>query len=295
MELINASEILYGVSARAGLTRDEVSGDLFKDLRGFMSKRLNEGWRFAKWPDAMRWEERRFLQPYIISNIYHVGDEVQGVEPDPLYYRAKGTVPALNPPPNATYWDVISSEMDAYIPYEQILTSGPFGTVFTVTELNPKTQQDPRAARPLSFWKSENGIQVPKGITGGLASVWVEFRTRSPRLYGDNWDATRAYTGTVQVYFTETPGGPGDFYDLELNTTAGQSPVTDPTKWQLVEIPRFLETWLVGSVYADYLEDDGQTEKSMAEIGQAREWLAQEKFILEAQEGQTERMEASTR
>jgi hypothetical protein len=296
METINASVILYGVGARAGLTRTEISGDIFKDLRDALSRRLDEAWKVAKWPELTRWEERWFLDAYQISKTYQTGKEVFNLD-DGLYYRAITTVPIVTIPPNPTYWiEVVASgvPMDAYIPYVQF-TQTDIGAVFAVTEDNPKTNFQTNA---LDFWKSENGIQVPHGQDGSVARVWLEYRIRAPRLYGEVFSASATYAATTlpdQMYYAATSGGVGDFYNCVTGTTPGDTPVSAPTKWAVVQIPRFMERFLIAAVYADYLEGDGQTEKAAAVSNQAREFLAEERFVIEAQEGQSERMEVKTR
>lgn len=296
METINASVILYGVGARAGLTRTEISGDIFKDLRDALSRRLDEAWKFAKWPELTRWEERWFGDIYVLSQIYQTGSVVYSPD-DGLYYRALSTVPTLTAPPNVTYWVEVHASgvpMDSYIPYVQF-TQTNIGAVFAVTEDDPKTNFQTDA---VSYWKSENGIQVPSGQDGSLGTVWLEYRTRAPRLYGEVFSSTATYAATTtpdQVYFAATAGGVGDFYNCVSGTTPGDTPVSAPTKWAVVEIPRFMERFLIAAVYSDYLEGDGQTEKAAAVSHQAIDYLAEERFVIEAQEGQSERMEVGTR
>lgn len=68
METISAEEILNGAGDRAGLRRDEIDGDLFKSLRGFLSRRLREGWRATKWPDLVRCEKRFFRRMWTATD-----------------------------------------------------------------------------------------------------------------------------------------------------------------------------------------------------------------------------------
>jgi hypothetical protein len=298
MELVSASEIFYGVGDRAGLGESEIAGDLFKTLRRFASKRLDEGWRYAMWPDLMRWDERFFRQFYDGTKTYAAGDIVYNSAVDEKYYRAIAPVLAFQTPPNATYWEEVAASgkpMDAYIPYEQIgVGLLPFGSVFAVTELDPRIQADPALARPLEFWRSEKGIEVPKGIQGTLTTVWVEYRLRSPKLFGAVYSGSATYTTVQQIYYTLASGASADFYNCISATTAGLNP-ENSSKWAIVQIPRFLEEWLVQSVYADYLKADGQDEKYMAELADAHEKLSQQRILLEAQEGQQERMIVQTR
>lgn len=62
-----------------------------------------------------------------------------------------------------------------------------------------------------------------------------------------------------QCYFN------GNFYQCKSATTAGESPLTAPAKWSLVQIPRDWRWVLTRLTYANLLEVDGQKDKAMTE------------------------------
>jgi len=63
----------------------------------------------------------------------------------------------------------------------------------------------------------------------------------------------------------------GDYYDCIVSTDSiGQSPLTDPTKWSKIQIPRDWRAVMAGLTYAHLLELDGQTDKASIEFNRAR-------------------------
>lgn len=291
MQTVHASRILAAVGARAGFGREEISGDLFADLRDFLSRRLDEGFEYTNWPELTRWEERWFRAAWDAGTVYAAGDEVFE-SGSGKYWRALGTTVAGENPSSSSDWEAVTSNFDCYVGYEQAGQTV-LGSVFRVTELNPKLYAG-ESARSLSFWLSDLGVQVTKGINGSLASVWVQFRIRTPELTGAVWDEDASYAAGEQVYFKDS-GAVGNFWNCVSDAAAGESPESAAAKWALVELPKFLERFLVAGVYADYLESDGQKEKAISEQGNAAQILEQKAFVLSAQEGQMEPMTVGTR
>ncbi len=107
--------------------------------------------------------------------------------------------------------------------------------------------------------QSENGGQFMEDVT----KVWVEFQARVPRLWGDVFSTTATYTAAVhQIYFTVTAGSAGNFYDCAVTTTAGQSPTTTAASWTIVDLPWWLQEYLIEKTYWHYLVSDGQHDKA---------------------------------
>lgn len=71
------------------------------------------------------------------------------------------------------------------------------------------------------------------------------------------------------VYFPPT----GNWYAPIQTTAAGESPVTHPQKWALVEIPAKFERFLVQQAYANLLPGEGQNDKRSMEENKATEIL----------------------
>lgn len=173
----------------------------------------------------------------------------------------------------------ILTEFDAYVGYTQTGQTA-IGEVFNVTNGNPRVT---RAASDLSFFLSENGVQVPNGP----AEVWLEFRIRRSELTGDVYSSTATYAAGQQVYFTTT-AGIGNFYDCATATSAGESPVSAAAKWTLVEIPYIFSQYLIWSAYADLLGSDGQADKVEQARGAADQYYQMEADKLYRQQRQTQ-------
>ena len=217
--------------------------------------------RAAQWAlletsyDADDWDE---------ATAYDIGDQVYDPETD-LFYQCRVTTTAGIEPTDEDYWAALVP-FDRYVAYEQEGETA-LGDVLKVTELNPKIYRSPK---PVTFSLSENGVQVLEE----LGWVWIEFRLRVPVLTGDVYDSDAAYAADDQVYYE------GDFYNCIEAATAGENPADVPEKWEKVELPLFLESYLVQAVFADYLEMEGQKEKAQAELGLAELALADEALLL---------------
>jgi hypothetical protein len=127
-----------------------------------------------------------------------------------------------------------------------------------------------------AHWRAtENGIQV----ISDLPFVWIEFRLPAPRLWGSKWSSTGAYLAGAQVYYS------GNMYDALQTTSAGQSPDSAPSKWELVEIPLRFKQALEAGASGDYLAttDDTQSDR-LRQLAEG--FLADEAMVLLGQEGQ---------
>lgn len=70
-----------------------------------------------------------------------------------------------------------------------------------------------------------------------------------------------------QVYFN------GHFWQCVAAASAGESPATHPEKWRRIQIPKRLRRVLSRLTYGHLLDIDGQKDKSLKELGDARELL----------------------
>lgn len=349
MEVVKAEKIIFGATGRAGVARNEVDGDLFLDLRDALSRRLREGWEFARWPELMRWEKRYFRPVWSAavtlpvaagsewyhpdSESYYVALQATSAEPsvdgevdtdwaellavqsaddwdetvaydagDKVFYPVTETFYVCHTattagivPTTAANWGAVP-ELDRYVEFEQELANGDLataiGTCFAATRKNPKTvgrHGGPAgygsAAGKLTFWRSEVGIQIDEMEPW----AWLEFRIRPPALDGELWDVSTAYEEGEFCYFD------GDFYECIEDAAANESPETHAAKWELKEIPLFLERFLVTALYADYLEMDGQKEKADAEEGRAYGELGRMQLVYFGQEEESPRAAVGAR
>jgi hypothetical protein len=222
---------------------------------------------------------------WLTATAFAVGDQVY-YQPTNLYYQchtahtSSGTLV-----PNATggyeRWGVLTP-FDRYVAYEQTGETK-IGDTFRVTQKNPDIFW---ADGDLDYSLSNNGVQVVDDV----AEVWLKFRTQCPVLKGDAFSSTATYTANLsQVYYRSTTAPesyPGNFYNCVTTTSAGESPETTAAKWSVVELPLFLERYLVQGAYADWLPGDGQNDKKMNEILMAERLISDQLFLLRAQQNQ---------
>ena len=219
-------------------------------------------------------EVEYYANDYDATLTYVVGDQVY--YPDTgAFYQMHTAAAAGTAPTNTAAWGVLT-EFLRYVAQEQVLAGGEeaqaIGDVLGVTKKDPRVH---RAPLPLAWTKTEAGVWVFEKVP----HVWIEHRRRAPELRGDTFEVGTAYAVGQQVYYE------GDFYECVEATSAGQTPESHAAKWELIEIPIFLERWLVQAGYADSLESEGQKEKAAAEMGEAYAALSEEMMVLGGQEG----------
>jgi len=57
----------------------------------------------------------------------------------------------------------------------------------------------------------------------------------------------------------------GDWYECVSDTTAGESPSTNPEKWRVMDIPSQFERFIVQAAYEKMLPGEGQTDRRRGE------------------------------
>jgi hypothetical protein len=212
---------------------------------------------------------------YSAATDYNVGDQVYYLG---SYYQMHTDAGAGNIPTNVTYWGVLTP----YVSAVSIDATGKtaIGTVLACWNLNPRSRQ---SAKELDWILTENGIEVRASNGTDPVSAWIQFRLPSNTLTGSLW-ASGVYTVGKQVQFSIN--GVSNFYKCVTLTTSLEDPSTTPAKWQLIEIPAFLERYLIQGAYADLLRSDGQLEKFKEENFLADELLADQSALLTGVSGQ---------
>lgn len=138
-----------------------------------------------------------------------------------------------------------------------------------------------------------------------VSPVFLEYRIKKPNLYGDAYSATQAYSIGSQIYFDTSsnsgsfqPGAgkqpAGNLYTCISATTAGQSPATNASLWQLVEIPYFCGEYLIRGALADFLRSEGQFEQANLAEADAEAIRQKEVERVLRDEGQVRRINAYT-
>lgn len=110
--------------------------------------------------------------------------------------------------------------------------------------------------------------------------IYIYYR-RAPYNYaGSEYSATAIYVAGQYIYFTSTTGastGTSDYYECLATTSAGQTPETHPTKWEIQPVPEMISQPLIWQTYGDWLIQDGQADKAVqaygiVEIKKNEEW-----------------------
>ena len=141
------------------------------------------------------------------------------------------------------------------------VTTDPIGSVESVWSSDP---EESTTAMEVPYRLTSDGVLVMTDAD----PVWVRFRLPSPRLRGDVYDATVAYAVGAQVYWG------GDFYDVVSVTTAGDTPATAATKFEVINIPEMFDAYLELGAAADFERSRRQMETAAYYERKAGEQLA---------------------
>lgn len=223
-------------------------------------------------------------EAYDSTATYVQGDQVYYSVTDRFYQLFAATSTGVLPT-DTSRWGVLT-EFDRYVAWAQTGRTA-FDQAFHAWDRDPRNFGE---ARELTAFLSEHGAQVLENV----AFCWLEFRRRVPTLKGDAYSATATYAADDQVYFS---GGSlrGNFYDCLAATAAGESPLTTPAKWSLVEIPFTFRGVLIHGAAADYARPDGNLSIADREERLAREAQEQAVTTFDAQAAHLHRTTVLTR
>lgn len=117
-----------------------------------------------------------------------------------------------------------------------------------------------------------------------FSGVSLNYRIRPNNYYGAAYNALTAYAVGAQFYYTNTAGY-GDYYVVNVATTAGQTPDTTPASFTAYTIPFVFYDYCIASVYADWLRVEGQFAKAQMQDEMAQDILDRESDRQERQMG----------
>jgi hypothetical protein len=155
--------------------------------------------------------------------------------------------------------------------------------------------------KEVSFKIYQDGATKKLIFLSNPETAWVEYKIEKPVVFGDAWSASVSYRVGAQAYFDSgsssgsiipVVGFPhsGNFYKCLINTNIGESPSTAPTKWQKVEIPYFMASYVPRAVHADWLRSEMQIELAGAAEQVAEYVLTEEIGKVTRTQGQTDRL-----
>lgn len=187
------------------------------------------------------------------------------------------------------YWPETLRVASAVVTSSGDIESAPLpsdaGEVLEVYNKNPRVTT---TAIPVSWYLYEDGTNRYVNLRKTDTPVYLEYRITRPLLVGDNFSTTATYASGDQVYFS------GQMYDANATTSAGESPTTTASKWDVVKIPYNFQQYLIRGAYADYLKAIGNNELAMAEDAAAESVLMLETDKLYRQQGQVRRLNMTT-
>jgi hypothetical protein len=250
MRLVNFSPLLYRWCQLAGLDRSVISSGTFTQFRDLVDGRLETIWKSEQWPDLQR------VTDYPGTS---VSTDANGIR-------------------TVTLTDDIAEVLSVYDQDPRVTTRARLLKYFLYTDTTGRYINMMEAADP----------------------IFVEWRITKPALFGDPYSATQAYSVGAQVYFDTSSNsgsylpGPGkapagNFYNCTTLTTAGQSPVTTPSSWEMVEVPYFAGEYLVRGALSDYLRSEGQFDQAAIAEADAEAARQREVDRILREEGQINR------
>ncbi len=286
-----ASQLAFGVSSP--------NASDAATLNTFINERLGQFWRLFWWPELMVLEQRKFRDTW--SGSVAAGTEVYYAPTQSYYLAIKGPTTVAPATLSGSSWVTNQSEWieahqwlesgsdwqtglevklgevlrnpsdDKFYACHTAHTAGgsfdatKFGVVRafrrsldyvkagfsdidsirSVTECNPETYEDP------------GDIQFTLGrdilVDGNAFAPWLHYRTTVPSFTGSIHDPDITYVSGDQVYWGT------DFYRALATTTALPS---DATKWLKLGFPFVFRNAVPRAAFADWLDAEGQPDKS---------------------------------
>lgn len=184
---------------------------------------------------------------------------------------------------------------DLLLPWQQTGEEA-IDAVFDVYQASPSSAFYPRQQ---GYLLTQDGIQMINGawatyINGVNQSsiygilpcnpVFLFYRKYAPTYTGDDYSATATYAVDDQVYFTDSSDR-GNYWKCVAATSAGESPSTTPSKWQVIPLYTVFLQYCIYRAYADWLTSDGQLDKADRASAMADRKLADSIEVQERQMG----------
>ena len=188
-------------------------------------------------------------------------------EVDGLYYMCH-TASTGNLPTDTSYFGVLTP-FQPYIAWEQTGESK-IGAVYNVFETDPRVYGNPTR---VVYEPSTDGIVIHPDSPN---VVFIHFRLRADSFVAALWDRTKAYAANDQRYYDNNDAASGDHYIANVTTVAGESPQTDPTKWDKVSFPRIFSEFCKLGAYGDVLGAQKQISKMVGFEKRVQEALDKE-------------------
>ena len=187
-----------------------------------------------------------------------------------------------------------ASPTSLLIPYDQ-LGEDFIDAVFQVWQQSPVGAGYPASQ---GFQLMPDGVQIigtnawvwngwlwtfPTWYTAGWP-LYLYYRKGCPSFTGTNYSAMATYAVDDQILFTSADTTI-NFWKCVVATTAGQSPDTTASSWQILQLPQFLFLAVTYKSAADYYRMSAQFEKAAQLDSQAQGYLDTQSDKMERQQG----------
>lgn len=157
--------------------------------------------------------------------------------------------------------------------------------------------------KEVQFRIYDNGTTRKIVFVNNPEDAWIEYKVKKPTIFGDPYKNDIVYRAGAQVFFdTESESGglapamgrgyKANFYNCISDTTPGTKPtsVGGATKWQKVEIPYFMGSYIPRAVYSDWLRSEMQIDLARMAEEEAEIALTEEISKITKLQGQSSRL-----
>ena len=217
---------------------------------------------------------------YSATQTYSVGNQVY-YQTTNLFYQCIASSTGVVPTTTAN-WGVLTP-FNPYVAWEQTGFTA-LGDIIRVMTDDPRVNT---AALDVEHTLSALGVECPSPAPN---VVWIEHRQRPTILNGDTFSATATYTVGQQIFWATD----GNLYNCIVNTTAGQSPLTTPSSWSVVQIPTIYEKYIICGAAADFLNMLEKPQRALAMQMFAEDALTDELDKLLRQQYQVRKTKVTT-
>jgi hypothetical protein len=272
-ETVTLSSVVSAVLRRLGKVPADADETFRLVLVEAIAGRLEQAWQYYRWPVLLAIEQRRYRDAWT-ATAYAAGAEVWHAA-TAAYYKANAITAGADVPGASTKWDALES-FYRYVAYEQTGQTA-IRVCLRAWETDPR--EDPEA-QEIEFAVAPEGIWF---AADACDEPWLEYQGRCPNLHAEAYSSAVAYGVGACVYYS------GEVYQVIVTTTAGDTPVSAPTKFSLSTIPRFMAAALKAGALADTRLGDNQDDKAAAREPKFEDLLEEEVFQFSKLQGQTGR------
>ena len=277
MLTVTAKSIIDSVFKRSGLDPDDATPADVEALLDYVADRYKAAREYYKWPQFMDTQERLFRPAWDAGETYAEDEEVYFEDDDTYYTCLAATSAGQSPETNPEKWEELT-EFRRIVDWEQDGEDA-FEVCTGAWDRDPQSDAE---ALPLPYSVRNDGIQF--GPEVDVTSVWLEIRIRPRKLTATIYDEAEAYADGDGVYFPELDG---NVYVANQATTAGQTPGTHASKWDLVPIADFLELAVKAGAQADWLTSDERPRAGVVWDEKFENLLEEQVWQLTKLQGQT--------